>query len=579
MPSTVFRVSSKMYWLLLLIILLSSFVMRLWLVPHGRTEVQVPDENSDLSTAVRLAEGTIPERHVRLHRSLIAYVDAVTVSGLFAYSYMTGEVASVEDFRDYYFLERGDFTLATRIFMSILITFAILFTALSGRYLGDHIGLLAALLLALNSFFVFSSLYALPDTLVIFSVALFLWLTIRAWYLQRKRDFFGAGVALGFLMLSKFSATSMAVCIVIAYTPLRWQEREALAAFVVGFVLGSVLFNPLAYVYPRDLVYELERMAKFMYQESPPLGDRLNIIQSHVEEMIMVVWRWQFPASLLGIIAAIRYRKSIPYWIILSVFVVFFVTISNVTTGAYKILYWTPFLAPMALVSAIGLGALIDWTTTRNQWGYAVGAVVIGAILVGQLADTGEVMARMSRDDTRELAAAYIRETIPEGSSILIGSTTSYTAPLQRNAKSVQRAKRLGATVLESWQKWIELPPEDRPWPSYNLYGPEMQVRIDSFDDVWQLIEEEHIEYVVEADFGCLSDAAQPSSDNSLLFPPVNAEMRNTWELVKVFSPFKSGDCVTALDTRFALVFGSDHEKQERLGPHIRIYRTSVSGN
>ena len=148
----------RTFWLLLGCILLFGFVTRLVALQHGLPYTQVIDENGDLSTALHYLQGEIPARHVRYHRSLIAYVDLASVGGLFGYSYLTGHVSGLDDFQDLYFSNRASFTVATRFTFAILTTLAMLVVALIGRYISGRIGLLAAAALAVNGFFMFNSL-------------------------------------------------------------------------------------------------------------------------------------------------------------------------------------------------------------------------------------------------------------------------------------------------------------------------------------------------------------------------------------------------------------------------------------
>jgi hypothetical protein len=591
--------STRVFWVALGMIVLFSLIGRLWVVSYNLPELQVSDENSDLSTTLRLTNGELPERHVRFHRSLIAYVNGGAVGGLFVYSFINGDVAGISDFQNLYFSDRHLFTLATRLVLVGLNTLSVLLVGLTGRYIHQRVGLLSALLLALNGFFVFASIHALPDSLIIFAVALFLWLTMRLWFLRRPRDFLAVGIALSLIMYSKFSAVTIGIGLAVVYIALIWSEitppsettsqlegknwqrwlraavlNRRLLVLILGFILGAFLLNPLPYLYPDDLVFEIQRLARFAYADQLSLSAKWQTIRSHLEGMIIFVWRWQLLASLLGIVAVIRYRKNIPYWSVLSVFAIFFITIGNITTNNYKIFYWTPFLAPMALISGVGLATLLDWGNRRRLGHYGAYILVL-LVILAEFAFMSHISLKMNRQDTRQLAAAYIKETIPPGSRILLGSTPVYTAPLQRNGESIERASQLGATYLETWKWWLEQPPATRPEPSYNLYGTEFQAGLATFTDVQQLISDEAIEYVIEADFSC--QPKSPTAKADLEFPALDDDLRNQWELVKTFSPFTSDKCVTTIDSRFGLVTNQDFYAQERLGPFIRIYRTGIA--
>ena len=136
--------NQRLFWTILILISLLSLGFRVYGIRHGLPDIQTGDENSDLSTALRLTEKQIPPREVRYHRSLIAYVNVASVGGLFGYSTLTGKVDSLSSFRDLYFSDRALFTFATRFTLAILTTLAITMTGLVGRYINPLVGLMAA---------------------------------------------------------------------------------------------------------------------------------------------------------------------------------------------------------------------------------------------------------------------------------------------------------------------------------------------------------------------------------------------------------------------------------------------------
>lgn len=582
------QINQRIFWSVLVAIMLLSFGLRLWGVSHGLPEVQVADENSDLSTALRLTEGEIPLRHVRYHRSLMAYVDVGAVGGTFGYSLLTGKATSLSAFRNLYFADRALFTQGTRLIFALLTTLTIGILALAGRYISPWVGLLAAAVLAVNAFFALNSLYALPDALITFAIAVCLWMTMRLWKFRRRRDYFIAGFSVALVMLSKFSGVTIAIGLMIVYAVIVWENSQQkiglflknlvfnrnLLWMVAGVIIGNLVLNPLPFFYIDDLIYELLRLNGYAYAGSLTLAQRIELIIQHILLIAPLAWRFMFLASLLGVLAAWRYRRSTLYWVTLASFAFLTVTIANVSTIFYKPFFWTPWLLPMALLSGIGLDALRQWLTTRKLG--AVALIGTGILLSLDGIYSIQLVGLQIQSDTRQLAAQYVQTNLPPDTRIMTGDTLVYAVPLQRNADSIARARQLGSPELQSWNWWLNLPEGQRPGPAYNIYGPEMQASIDTYDDVKNLIADEHIEYIIETGY-CTGTINQPDAGSVEQFPALNDDLRGSWELVATFNPFPGDTCIAPVDSRTGLVLDNAAalSQQERPGPLIQIFRVN----
>jgi len=575
----------RLFWALLCCILLITFGLRLITLDHGLPGLQVGDENSDLSTALRLTEGELPKRHVRYHRSLIAYVDGAAVMGLLGSELLAGNVRSLAQFRDLYFRDYDRFVWFTRLMMACLTTLAVLFVGLAGRAIHPRIGLLAALVLAINGFFLINSVFALPDGLVTFSAALFMWMVMRLWQHRRKRDYFGTGIVLALVMLSKFSAVSIAAGLVVAHIGIVWEETGSSGRWqflkrvvlhpgvlwaALGVIAGNLLLNPLGFIYPDDLRYEINRM--FGYAYSPyesSLTGQLKIIWAQIKDMTLYAWRWMVPMSLLGLVAFRRWKLTIPYWIVVAAFMALFIMIGRVISVNYKVFFWTPWLIPMALLSAIGIDWLIG-LSSRGVWrAVLVGAAALLLMLEGLF--TLKVVDIFEHTDTRLQAKQYIEQQIAPNTPILIGSPLAYSVPLRRDETSITRAIQLGATKLKSWQWWLDQPADRRPGPVYDLYGPEFRATTASHDLLQEMIASNAIQYVIETEY-CYGPK-NPESQATIDFPVLSEKQRSQWELVEIFSPFGSDECLSKIDDRTGLAHARFLDQQQRTGPIVRIYR------
>lgn len=582
--------SPRLFWALLIAISLLSFSVRLYGINHGLPNIQTSDENSDLSTALRLTEGQMPPREVRYHRSFIAYVNMASIGGLYGYSTLTGRVDSLASFRDLYFSDRALFTQATRVTLAILTTLAITIVGLIGRYIKPLVGLFAATILATNGFFTISSLYALPDSLIAFSIAFCLWMSMRLYHYKRQRDYFAAGLSLAVVMLSKFSGITIAISIIVAHAAVVWEaSNKDWRAFarrfvlsrgvlwlVVGVVIGNILLNPIAFIHLDDLIYEITRLNSYAYAGPLTIFDRLQIISGHIVGIYPLIWDLTVVPSLLGLIAAWQYRRSVNYWIIVGAFLFLMVTIANVSTRFYQFYYWIPWIGTMALVSGIGMDALIGWLRQIRLQRVAYVAIVM--LILVELMITADNLYQQTAVDTRQQALRYIQENWEAGTKAVTGDTVSYAVPLQRDETSIERAYALGKLPLQSWDWWLNQPPEARPQPAYDVYGPEMQASVKSFEALEKLIADEQITYVIEDDY-CSGTTKRPDSESDLEFPALNDAMKAKWELVMTFSPFEGDGCLGIIDARTGLALQNPAAlgRQVRPGPVIRIYQVTIT--
>lgn len=576
--------SKRLFWIVLAAIVVFGFGVRLLTVGHGLPYVIDTDEGSDLSTAMRLTEGELPSWHVRYHRSLMAYIDAVGVGGLFAVRTVLGQTAGLDEFRTLYFSDRWLFTLATRLLVAVLSALSIALVGLVGRRINERVGLFAALVLALNGFYTANSVFALPDAVAPFFQMLFVWLVLRLWEKRRSRDYVLAGLALALVMLSKITGTVAVVAFVIVHGTIAWQQvdgqwrawlRAFLASrgpwlFVLAVGVGNGMFNPLAFLHPADIVAEFDRINALF------TGTRANLQQmfTFLQDVIVPnMWRWLLPLTLIGLAALWRFRRSVPYWAVVSVFGAISVVLLWMNPAYYKIFFWMIWLPTMTILAAVGIDSLFEWASRYRPATYAAAAVV-GLVVISEAVFLWEIVRLYHGPDTRSAALHYLWDNVPADTALISGPTVEYSVPVQRNADSIARAQELGMSPIGNWDWWLSLPPEEQPVPAYDLYGYEYQAVIDTYDDFEQLIADEQIAYVIEADL-CEGAVSRPFSDAPREYPAVNDAMRQRWELVAVFSPFDEDACLTTLHYRSGFAPADYLHRQQMIGPMIHLYRVT----
>lgn len=586
MPSEFSIDTKRIFYGILITITCLSFVLRIISIDHDLPYQIIVDEGSDLTTAVRLLQGHWPERHVRYHRSLIAYNNLIPIAAVGLINVIDGDVRSISDFQNLYFSNRAEFTYATRVWMACLTSTAIFFTGLAGAYLNSRIGLLAALLLALNAFFFHTSLYALPDALGASMTAFALWSLIRLAQFGRTRDYILASIALALVMLAKLHAATIGIGVLVAhgywiyrqansdwrrFVPAYIFSKNLWIAALIG-ILGNLLLNPIAFVNLNDLFFEINRMNTVVYvDQSDNLLFKLSMIQKELQNLVLVIWRFSLPLGFLGFWQIWQKRQNHLYIMVFSMFtLLFLVTLSSRLGPISHFYYWNPWGVLMSLLSAIGLFGLWEWFSQSKRqflfWFIFIFVIILeGGFFV-------KMLAIMNNATTQELAREYVINNIPSDSKIMAPDTLILGVSLYRNRESLERVRDVSGSLIPQWDWLLKQSDELFPSPSYDIFGPEMAVNINSFEDQSALIESNSIDYFILTDY-CDGAHADPSSESVNSYPFYSDNLVANWELIAEYSPFDSGGCASLIHDRTKLSFNENIYQQNRLGPYIRIYR------
>lgn len=583
-------INLKYFRWILIALTVFAFVTRLVSIDHQLPYQIVSDEGSDLTASVRLLQGELPAPAIRYHRLLIAYNNLIPISGVFALNVIDGDVRSIADFENLYFANRAEFTYATRLWMAILSSAAVFFTGLAGSNISRRAGLLAALILCLNSYFFHTSLFALPDALGTCMTAFGVWGIIRVWKYRRTVDYILMSLLLALVMLAKLQASIIGVGFLVAHAyvsydkadgdwkrlPLQYFLDKNFWIAAIAGIAGNVMFNPVAFYFFGDFLYEIERaFGAFFGDVTPPLDYRLDIYKREAIHVILIISRWITIPIGIAIIAVLHHRKKAPYVIIaVMMLALTYLIINSRVSYLSHFYYWNPIIIPVALMGAIGSDYLIEGLQSLNRkYSFAILIAVVSLIVVLEGMFFYRMFTIMNTKTTQELARNWITENVPADTAILMGDTIIYSVPLYRNETSILNARNIGNSNVAQWNWILEQSPENRPSPAYTVYGAEYREVVDSYDDLTALIADENLEYVVFADYRCLDEADDPTNNSAQVFPPRSEALIDNWELVFSTSSFESGECDAGIHQRTKLTFSEMLYQQVRMGPYIEIYR------
>lgn len=570
------------FWIILSIIVISTFGFRLSQLVHGLPDVQIGDENSDLSIALRILKGQLPPAETRYHRTIISNLELVCIGALYIRQVLTTRDTSFAHFQDLYFSDRGQFVIAVRLL--VLIIFAIAQIALADlmrKAIFPLAGLLAALLSGVYYLWNLHILYAMPDSLSASAIVFFLWATIQVLQKGNRLSYGLAGITLAFVMLTKLFNAPVIIAFFIAHGFRTFNEGgyqrflqrlfrvDRLLLFGSGLLFGNLLLNPLAFIQPQNLAVEWNFMFSYINRESTYGLNFLLLINNTINHFALVIYQYLGLglgiSIVVGILAILRTRKQAWTLLLVATLVIWL----SIGIQAFKPSYWIGAIPLVIIIASIGMSSFIVWAGKHSL---AVAAIIlVGLVIINETRITVNSALIMRREYTFIQAQQYIYQNWPKDTSILMGPNITYSIPVQRNEESIQRARKLGATDLQVWAWWLRQPANARNY-EYNIYSSEYQAIIDTYTDVQKLIADEKIQYVIAVD-NCEGTDARPWAEADQEFPPLNDEIRKSLRLVKVFSPYV-GDayCPAPIYDRTTILNRNEIEFFQRPGPIIRLY-------
>jgi hypothetical protein len=582
------------FWVIVGLIALLAFGLRLSQIGHGLPDVQISDENSDLSTTARLLTGELPQPSVRYSRTIISNLELIGFAGIYVQHFFATGDPSFNSFRDLYLSERGRFTYVSRLLVVLVSVMALCFLADALRRAASlHAGILGALLTSVFYFWDLHSIYATPDSLVASAVVFFTWSAIYVLQHGTRRAYMLAGLALAFVMLTKLSALPIGVVLLLAHAYRAWNagrakgfvrrlvvsDRLFLAAAATAF--GNIALNPVAFFRLNDLVYEITSLVGYGFSgnnaasgaQVSSLLDRLGMIVQKTDTLVNYYVGLPLTACLIvGIALVFVQHRQTQSLILVAGLMLWLAIASQVMYWFYsKPYYWMPAVPPIIMLCSIGLAWLLSFVRKRGPLPFAAACVLVAALIVNEASLTLNVASIMGREYTFAQAQQYIYRNWPRSSSILMGPNISWSVPLQRDEESILRARKLGAPGLQTWAWWLSQPSEARRF-EYNIYGPEMESAIQTYADVRKLILDERIQYVIDVD-QCGGEDKRPDATSPLEFPPLNDEIRRGLRLVEVFSPFQEGQyCSSPIYERTTIKGRPDVAHFYRPGAIVRLY-------
>ena len=412
---------------LLLVILAVALVLRLTVVDFGLPALNDPDELMFELGALHMLRGLAFDPGWFGHPATTTmYVLALIDMGVFAFGMATGHVASAQQFTALAYADPSWIVLPGRIAMVLFAIGTIWLTwRLATRWFGERVGLIAALLLALDPVHLTWSQVIRSDMTACFFLLLCLDACCEIAEHGRWRDHLAAALWLALAIASKWPFGLGAVAILsatlLAVRSGRLTPREA-AVRMAGAGLATTVFLLLASPY---LLLDYQTVLRNVRGEA-----QVQHLGATGGGFADNLW-WYLSGPILGglgvvglafvVVGVVQLRRHGQAAVILAPLALSFILLLCCQRLVWE--RWALPLMPIgAILAAAGFAAVI-----KALWRLAVPRQLRGA-LVATLALTALVPlglriwsnAVMRAHDTRQLASAWARGHVPPGSTVLV---------------------------------------------------------------------------------------------------------------------------------------------------------------
>ena len=434
-------------------ILLGALVLRVWGIKHGLPYVFNVDEASNfVPTAVGFYFTDSYNPHYFINPPAFSYL----LYALFGIWFGGGEDVGRTFARD----PAAVFEIA-RATSAVLGTAAVGFVYLAAARLYDRrVGVFAALVMAVAFLPVFYSHLALNDVPALLPLAVSVWGSAGVLTRGRPVDWAVAGAGLGLAAATKYTAGIVVLPLVVA-AAYRLADREQRSAALRGAGLaGALAVAAFLIANPHALLSWDEFWSDVSKQEEAASGfGKLGLDQDSGIAYYLGVLTWGFgwvplAAALAGALVAFRddLRRAlflIPWPLVF----ILYMGLQERFFGRWLL----PALPALAILAGLAATRLLDLLANRRPRVRVAAVTVMAVALAAQgVYYSVHVDRVLSRDDTRNIARAWMAGNIPAGSKVVVEPVVPDAWFADADAPDAVEARRRGLT--RSGRRWVKFP-------------------------------------------------------------------------------------------------------------------------
>lgn len=402
-------------------VLAAALGLRIWGIKHGLPYAYNVDENANfVPTAVAFFAGDY-NPHYFVNPPAFSYLLHVVFAFWFGGGWPFGARDAVSEA---YATDPTAVFVVARATAAVLGAAAVWFVYAAGRRLYDRrVGLIAAALLAVAFLPVFYSHLALNDVPALLPLSVSVWGSAGVLRWGRQRDYLIAGAALGLAAAVKYTA-AIALLPLIAAAIVHLRSRPGRLGATRGLALaGAAAITCFFVANPHALLSFSEFWTDVEKQESAAgdLGKLGLTYDSGVHYYLWVLtWGIGWAAALsavLGAVLAVRHDlKRALFLVPWPLAFLLYMGLQDRYFGRWLI----PALPAVALLAAFGAVRALDLLRLSKRM-RILALAAVGIVLLAQpLLSTVHLDRVLSRDDTRNLARAWMIQNVPAGAKIVI---------------------------------------------------------------------------------------------------------------------------------------------------------------
>ena len=463
-------------------IVLGGLFLRLAGVSYGFPHLYHSLEVTLVGSAVKMGEARRLLPIAMTYPSLFKYVLLACYSLWYGVGHLMGSFASVNDFKALYFTNPTGFYLIGRL---LSVGFGSLTMWLVYR-LGKEaesptVGVIAALLLAVNFFHVRDSHFLMLQVPATFFVAGAMCVLLRLDATGRLREAVWFGLWTGLALSTNYSS-GMLVAPGVAWVLMRDHPSRARAGvghrlrlMTVAAGVGIAVYlaaNPDALMYPKIFwkrIYEDFLVNSLMVQSKSHLPE-MTAWRFYIQYTLGEGWGWPLALAAVISVPVALWRRRRADWLLLAFICPFYVFM-----GAGQLFYHRYFHLAIPLLAVLTAGLLVGaYGRMSALFGASdrarqiAGVAILGGFLLMPTARVLKFDALLHQQDTRTLAKRWIEETLPQNASIQVLGEPFRNVPLWHDRPSLERQRALTPNL--SKLVWLaDVGDGNYPTPRYDL--------------------------------------------------------------------------------------------------------------
>ena len=433
------RSASLEKWLLGAIVLL-ALSLRVWAIDFGLPSMYHPDESMKVRIAQNMFKTGDLNPHYFKKPTLFIYLNALAYVPYYLVGRVTGRLESPDDIVPPTMLAMAvgrtplpSTVLMGRLLSTLFATGSVVLISIVGRRISRRrlVGLLAALMLAVDPNHVANSRHVTENSYLVFLIVATLWASVCIFQRGKTSDYVAAGIAAGLAVSSKYNGVLVAMVPVIAHFLRAGAGGFRDTRIVLTLVLVPVAFfvtTPYALldheVFLRDMLPQVTH-----YATGHPGMEGNSLI-----------WYLQYMGRTAGVIYVLAVLEIVRgLWkrcqrtVLLSIFpAVYLAFISGfVVRNNRTLLPATPFLF---LLAASMLATLFERAQGLRSTGVrqTATAALIGLVAVALAQPIYRTAVRaieLKTVDGRETARVWIEENLPPGSKVALEAFSPFVDP------------------------------------------------------------------------------------------------------------------------------------------------------